>query len=79
MYHPEPKPGSTISKWGGFVDDLEDFDPEFFGISGDEAKNLDPAIRDLVLGIHKLKDRLLLVRDTAQTLNRDAGKGQPAR
>jgi len=31
--------------------------------------NLDPAIRDLVRGIHKLKDRLLLVLDIGQTLN----------
>jgi purine-binding chemotaxis protein CheW len=42
-------------------------------------ENLDPAIRDLVRGIHKLKDRLLLVLDTGQTLNLDSGKGQPAR
>ncbi|MDZ4800414.1 MAG: chemotaxis protein CheW [Bryobacteraceae bacterium] len=41
--------------------------------------NLDPAIRDLVRGIHKLKDRLLLVLDTGQTLNLDTAKGQPAR
>ncbi len=42
-------------------------------------ENLDPAIRDLVLGIHKLKNRLLLVLDTAQTLNLDTGKGPPSR
>ena len=32
-------------------------------------ENLGPAIRDLVRGIHKLKDRLLLVLDIGQTLN----------
>lgn len=42
-------------------------------------ENLDPAIRDLVRGIHKLKDRLLLVLDIGQTLNLDTGKGAPAR
>lgn len=42
-------------------------------------ENLDPAIRDLVRGIHKLKDRLLLVLDTGQTLNLDTGKGKAAR
>jgi purine-binding chemotaxis protein CheW len=42
-------------------------------------ENLDPAIRDLVRGIHKLKDRLLLVLDTGQALNLDAGKGPSAR
>lgn len=40
-------------------------------------ENLDSAIRDLVRGIHKLKDRLLLVLDTGQTLNLDVAKGQP--
>jgi purine-binding chemotaxis protein CheW len=42
-------------------------------------ENLDPAIRDLVKGIHKLKDRLLLVLDIGQTLNLDTGKGLPVR
>jgi purine-binding chemotaxis protein CheW len=42
-------------------------------------ENLDPAIRDLVRGIHKLKDSLLLVLDIAQALNLDTGKGQAAR
>jgi purine-binding chemotaxis protein CheW len=37
-------------------------------------ENLDPAIRDLVRGIHKLKGKLLLVLDIGQTLNPDAGK-----
>ena len=39
-------------------------------------ENLDPAIRNLVRGIHKLKDRLLLVLDTDQTLKLDTGNGQ---
>ena len=42
-------------------------------------ENLDPAVRDLVKGIYKLKDRLLLALDTGQALNLDDGKGQPAR
>ena len=37
-------------------------------------ENLDPVIRDLVRGIHKLKDRLLLVLDTGQTLNLDTSQ-----
>jgi purine-binding chemotaxis protein CheW len=40
--------------------------------------NLDPAIRDLVRGIHKLKDRLLLVLDIGQTLNLGAALAEPA-
>jgi chemotaxis signal transduction protein len=42
-------------------------------------ENLDPAISELVRGIHKLKDRLLLVLDIGQTLSLDGGTGQPAR
>ena len=42
-------------------------------------ENLDPAIRDLVLGIHKLKQRLLLVLDTGQALNLESAKGPAAR
>ena len=39
-------------------------------------ENLDPGIRDLVRGIHKLKDRLLLVLDIGQTLNLGAGQAE---
>jgi len=39
-------------------------------------ENLDPSIRDVVRGIHKLKDRLLLVLDISQALNLDASSLQ---
>jgi acyl transferase domain-containing protein len=45
LYRPERATGRSISRWGGFVDGVEDFDPDYFGMSDDEAKNLDPAIR----------------------------------
>ncbi|MYW45781.1 KR domain-containing protein, partial [Streptomyces sp. SID161] len=45
LYRPEQQAGRSISKWGGFVDALEDFDPEFFGMGDREARDLDPAIR----------------------------------
>ena len=40
-------------------------------------ENLEPAIRELVRGIHKLKDRLLLVLDIGQTLNLVSGQPEP--
>ncbi|RCG27121.1 hypothetical protein DQ384_27890 [Sphaerisporangium album] len=45
LYAPEPALGRSISKWGAFVDGIEDFDPAYFGMTDDEARALDPAIR----------------------------------
>ena len=39
------KPGRTYSRWGGFVDGIELFDPLFFAISPAEAEFLDPQER----------------------------------
>lgn len=44
-YSSQIQKGKSISKWGGFVDDIEYFDPEFFGISKEDALFVDPAIR----------------------------------
>ncbi|MBB5953774.1 acyl transferase domain-containing protein/acyl carrier protein [Saccharothrix tamanrassetensis] len=49
-WSPEIALGRTISKWGGFVDDIELFDPEYFDMDDDEARCLDPAIRMFLEG-----------------------------
>jgi acyl transferase domain-containing protein/acyl carrier protein len=47
LYFDEDKntPGKTYSKWGGFIDDVDKFDPLFFKISPREAEFIDPQER----------------------------------
>lgn len=51
IYDPDPAAaGKMVTRWGGFVDDVADFDPLFFGISPREAAAMDPQQR-LVLEV----------------------------
>ncbi|WP_441286885.1 SDR family NAD(P)-dependent oxidoreductase [Sorangium sp. KYC3313] len=46
-YHgdPEREPGRSVSKWGGFLEDIESFDPSYFGIQESIAIGVDPLAR----------------------------------
>lgn len=45
-YDPQPqKPGKTCSKWLGAINDIDKFDPQFFGLLPMEARAIDPQQR----------------------------------
>ncbi|WP_372514493.1 sulfolipid-1 biosynthesis phthioceranic/hydroxyphthioceranic acid synthase [Mycobacterium lacus] len=49
FYDPQPGvTGRSVSRWGGFLEDVGAFDPEFFGISDREAIAIDPQHRLLM-------------------------------
>ncbi|MFF1272521.1 SDR family NAD(P)-dependent oxidoreductase [Streptomyces marokkonensis] len=58
-YSPAYAPGMSISKWGGYLDGIEDFDAGYFGIPEADAAHVDPLIR--------------LFLETAETAVADAG------
>jgi acyl transferase domain-containing protein len=49
FYNPDgAKPGKIRTRWGGFVDEIDEFDADFFGISPREASSIDPQHRLLL-------------------------------
>lgn len=57
-YHPDRRtPGKTVTREGGFIDQVMHFDPAFFGISPREAEEMDPQQRlALIMAWHAVED-----------------------
>ncbi|MBL4837439.1 MAG: SDR family NAD(P)-dependent oxidoreductase, partial [Kordiimonadaceae bacterium] len=53
---PLSQPGRTNIKWGGFIDNVGAFDPDFFGISRPEARLIDPQQRLLLTEAWRLME-----------------------
>ncbi|MDX1930748.1 MAG: type I polyketide synthase [Pirellulaceae bacterium] len=48
FYAQDPGPGKTQSRWGGYVRNIDQFDPQLFGIAPREAAAMDPQQRMLL-------------------------------
>ena len=48
FYSADPQPGKMVSRSGGFIDDIGDFDAPFFNVSAEEACWIDPQHRMLL-------------------------------
>lgn len=48
LYASNYQPGKSTSKWGGFINDIENFDAGYFSISEEDAAHIDPLERQFL-------------------------------
>ncbi|XOV79530.1 MAG: amino acid adenylation domain-containing protein [Aestuariibacter sp.] len=62
-YSETPTPGKTVSRWAGLIDDVDCFDPDFFGLSEEDAQIIDPQERLLMQQVyHAFEDACVDVK-----------------
>ncbi|GAX60239.1 beta-ketoacyl synthase [Candidatus Scalindua japonica] len=68
FYSPDFELGrQSISKWGGFINDVDKFDPLFFKISPSEAERLDPQLKLLLeTAWHTIEDAGYSLKDLSR-------------
>jgi len=68
FHSPQPRPGTMNTRYAHFIDDAEEFDHEFFGISPVEAAALDPQQRLVLQSVWRaLEDAAIDPRALAGT------------
>ncbi|MBP2630952.1 MAG: pksN 10 [Firmicutes bacterium] len=68
LYFDEDKSklGKTSCKWGGFIEDVDQFDPLFFNISAQEAEIMDPMTRLFLETVWNLFENSGYTRETLE-------------
>ncbi|WP_344637981.1 SDR family NAD(P)-dependent oxidoreductase [Kitasatospora cystarginea] len=67
--------GKTYSKWGGFLDGIDEFDPLFFGISPKAASMMDPQERLFLQCAHATLEDAGYTRDALRAAGRARAAG----